>query len=104
MSRYTYVSDSQSIIALQGLRMVTKSDSYYASKGGRDAFYLELEYKGLSKKVEYANKEERDKTFGDLVLLLTQRALDGVVRTPFCEHGYNGLCPVCDALQTPPRK
>ncbi|HLE52726.1 MAG TPA: hypothetical protein VI755_11725 [Anaerolineales bacterium] len=36
---------------------------------------------------------------------LTMRALDGVVRTPkHCEHGYNGLCPVCDASQTPPRK
>lgn len=20
----------------------------------------------------------------------------------FCEHGYNGVCPDCDALQTPP--
>jgi hypothetical protein len=20
-----------------------------------------------------------------------------------CEHGYNGLCPTCDAMQTPPK-
>jgi hypothetical protein len=76
MSRWNYASDEQSIIAIEGLRMVTKADSYYAAKGGRDAFYLELEYRGLSKKVEYASKETRDKIFSDLVLLLTQRAPD----------------------------
>lgn len=76
MSRWNYASDEQSIIAIEGLRMVTKSDSYYAAKGGRDAFFLELEYRGLSKRVEYASKETRDKIFSDLVLLLTKRAPD----------------------------
>ena len=78
MSRWNYASDKQSIIAIEGLRMVTKSDSYYAAKGGRDAFFLELEYKGLSKRIEYASKEERDNIFRNLVLLLTQRAPDAV--------------------------
>lgn len=75
MSHWNYAFDEQSIIAIEGLRMVTKSDSLYSYKGGRDAFFLELEYRGLSKRVEYANKETRDKIFSDLVLLLTQRAL-----------------------------
>jgi len=35
---------------------------------------------------------------------LTKRALDGVGVAPHCEHGWNGLCPVCDACQTPPRQ
>ena len=78
MSRWNYASDKQSIIAIEGLRMVTKSDSYYAAKGGRDAFFLELEYKGLSKRIEYASKEERDNIFRNLVLLLTPRAPDAV--------------------------
>lgn len=80
MSRWNYASDEQSIIAIEGLRMVTKADSYYAAKGGRDAFYLELEYRGLSKRVEYESKDARDKIFADLVLLLTKRALDGANR------------------------
>lgn len=79
MSRWNYASDEQSIIAIEGLRMVTKSDSYYAAKGGRDAFFLELEYKGLSKRIEYASKEERDNIFRNLVLLLTPLAPDGAV-------------------------
>lgn len=24
--------------------------------------------------------------------------------SPACEHGYNGICPDCDAIQTPPMK
>lgn len=76
MSHWIYAKDDQAIISIAGLRMVTKSDSYYASKGGRDAFYLELDYRGLSKRIEYESKEARDKIFSDLVLLLTQRAAD----------------------------
>jgi len=33
---------------------------------------------------------------------LTQRAPDLANVPPHCEHGYNGLCPTCDAMQTPP--
>lgn len=31
-------------------------------------------------------------------------ALDGARVAPYCEHGYNGSCPECSAVQTPPRQ
>lgn len=34
----------------------------------------------------------------------TPLALDGAKVAPHCNHGYNGLCPVCAACQTPPRQ
>lgn len=33
---------------------------------------------------------------------LTKRPPDLANVPPHCEHGYNGLCPICDAMQTPP--
>jgi hypothetical protein len=33
----------------------------------------------------------------------TPRSLEGIRFAHHCTHGYNGLCPVCDALQTPPK-
>jgi hypothetical protein len=35
---------------------------------------------------------------------LTQLALDGARVAHHCEHGYNGVCPECGAVQTPPRQ
>ncbi len=29
---------------------------------------------------------------------------DGVIVAPHCVHGYNGTCPECGAMQTPPRR
>ena len=34
----------------------------------------------------------------------TQRAVDGAKVAPHCEHGWNGNCPECSAVQTPPRQ
>lgn len=32
----------------------------------------------------------------------TKRALDGAyIVAPHCEHGWNGICPHCDAYVTP---
>jgi len=31
-------------------------------------------------------------------------ALDGARVAAHCEHGYNGSCPECSAVQTPPRQ
>lgn len=101
MSKINYVSDSHAIIATQGLRMVSKSDYRWShDASGTDRYYLELEYRGLSKKVEYANIQERDAMYSNLALLLTPRAaeLAGV-----CEHGVSrqiGDCPKCN----PPHK
>ena len=35
---------------------------------------------------------------------LTKHALDGARVAPHCVHGYNGTCPECGAMQTPPRQ
>ena len=77
MSKVNYVSDSNAVITTQGLRMVTKSDSFrYVGQTDEARFYLELEYKGLSKKVCYANVQERDAMYSNLALLLTKRVPD----------------------------
>lgn len=102
MSKPIYVSDGVATICIQGLRMVTKSDSRYASRGGRDAYYLELEYKGLSKKIEYASQEARDKIYDDIALLLTPSAADCATCGASLTSGTtpkNGKqnCPSCGA-------
>lgn len=38
------------------------------------------------------------------VVCPTKRALDGAYIVPHCEHGWNGVCPECGAMQTPPRQ
>ena len=35
---------------------------------------------------------------------LTQHTPDGARVAPHCVHGYNGTCPECGAMQTPPRQ
>ena len=38
------------------------------------------------------------------VVCPTKRAMDGAyIVAPHCEHGWNGTCPECGAMQTPPR-
>ena len=39
------------------------------------------------------------------VVCPTKRLLDGAyVVAPHCQHGYNGTCPECAAMQTTPRQ
>jgi len=67
-----YVADEQSIIQTQGLRVVEKVDRTYSNSGlaERTSYFIELEYKGLSKRIEYKKVEVRDKTFAELSEIL----------------------------------
>ena len=70
MSKLIYVSDDITVICLQGLRMATKSDSTFHHE---EDYYLQLEYKGLSRSVAYGkDKAMRDKTYSAIAKLLTQ--------------------------------
>ena len=45
-----------------------------------------------------------DGSFDDAFAAQHPYALDGARVAPHCEHGYNGSCPECSAVQTPPRQ
>ena len=76
MNKLIYVSDDITVICLQGLRMVTKSDMI-ASKYNQEDYSLQLEYKGLSRSVAYGkDKAMRDKTYSAIAKLLTQEDFD----------------------------
>ena len=65
MSR-NYVIDNEFIISVEGIRTVSKTE-YISVAQGFEKYYLEVEYKGLSKKFVYAEKDKRDKTFDEIV-------------------------------------
>lgn len=68
MNKALYVSDTECIIALPGIRTVTKSDTTYSD---RTNFYLEVEYRGSKKQVHYKDGETRDDMYNKIRLALT---------------------------------
>ncbi len=61
MSKPQYIYDEVITVCLQGIRTVNRIDSSAAH--GDDRYYLSLEYKGLSKRVEYKDKISRDNMY-----------------------------------------
>jgi hypothetical protein len=47
---------------------------------------------------------EWDGSFDEAEAAQQPYALDGARVAPHCVHGYNGSCPECSAVQTPPRQ
>ena len=72
MKKQTHAIDGTAAVMIAGLRMVTKSDSHY---GDRVTYYLELEYRGLSKRVSYKEKSERDAMYHKIIGML--EGIDG---------------------------
>jgi hypothetical protein len=65
--RTSYVTDSQAIISVQGLRLAKKCDR---KSFGEERFDIEAHYKHQNILVSYNSKEERDSTFEALKTLL----------------------------------
>ena len=59
-----YVADEKAIYATQGLRMATKLNEARATYPTR--FYLEVEYKGLTRRVRYSSESKRNAAFDAL--------------------------------------
>lgn len=58
------------------------------------AFYLGRKWERMEWDGSFEEQESRR----------TQHAPDGAIVAPHCVHGYNGTCPECGAMQTPPRR
>lgn len=59
--RKQFVSDSVCIVALQGLRYVTKDDTHWSNKTD---YNIEVSYKGLTKRFAYGTEQKmRDDMF-----------------------------------------
>lgn len=72
-----YASDARVTFTLQGLRWMSKEDGTFG--GGRERHFLELQYKGAVKRIEYESREARDATY-DIArasLTETRRRADG---------------------------
>jgi hypothetical protein len=66
-----YVSDGVCVVALQGLRYVTKSDTKWQE---RSDYYLECCYKGDTKQFKYVSSDARDAMFDAISAELDKKA------------------------------
>jgi len=67
-----YVSDSVCMVALQGLRYVSKEDTNWSNKTD---YNLEVSYKGLTKRFQYGTEKKlRDDMFDSISSALDKRA------------------------------
>jgi hypothetical protein len=48
------------------------------------------------------NRNPEQKDYQDGFIAGLRHALFLMKSRSMCEHGYNGLCPTCDAMNTPP--
>lgn len=69
-----HLSDATCILALAGLKYVSKDDCRFP---GNATFYLDCAYKGQVKRIVYATKDERDAMFDRLAA-----ALDATLEPP----------------------
>jgi len=58
----TFVADKQICFNLQGLRYIKKED-YFKPHAADNRYFISLQYKGASARVEYSSDEERDEIF-----------------------------------------
>ena len=61
-----YVTDSQAVIALQGLRWAKKEEWSNPDK----KYSIEVAYKHQTHRIYYPTQEERDRTFTEIVKAL----------------------------------
>lgn len=66
----SYLSDDVCVVALAGLRCVTKRDDTWAQK---TTYSLELDYKGLAKAFKYETAEPRDSMYARICSELAKR-------------------------------
>jgi len=69
MKRLQFVADDICVVALAGLRIVSKDDQTWASKTSHS---LELNYKGTAKSFRYHSPEKRDAMYEAIRAELTK--------------------------------
>jgi len=62
-----YVADSDAVIAIAGIRTVTKADVQYTASSRQNEYRIIVTYKGLERMIIYSDAQARDATYNAIV-------------------------------------